>query len=495
MVKLLSLLSAALAGVAAVQAAQLPVHPASHIVDHENFPAPESSLSALGAEEWTHFSHPAFPGYGARVKRAKDFCDPDVKAFTGYIDVGPKHLFFYFFESRNDPAKDDLLMWINGGPGGSSAIGLFMELGPCRVNMDGNSTTPNPYSWNDHANIFFLDQPTGVGFSYADYGETTETSEDAAKVVTAFMYMFTETFPEFKGRKFHMSGESYAGRYIPVFASEIVDQNKKAEEKGLTPINLSSVMIGNGYTDVKEMVLSYYDMTCTNASVLPVLSIEQCVRMRRSVPRCRDMVETSCRKDFSDLGCTAATLFCNNELVFPLYESGINPYDLSMDCGGTFPGTLCYEIIPKIADYLNRKDVRAIMGVESGFGKYNPMHQEIGLMFKSHLDEWHANQYYISSLLERGIDVLIYVGTYDWICNWVGNSRWVEAMEWWGQKEYNSKEFEEWTVDGHAAGFTKKSRGLTFATVYAAGHMVPYDKPAESLALINRWMESRDIFE
>jgi len=68
-----------------------------------------------------------------------------LSSYTGYIDVGAKHLFFYFFESRNDPDKDDVVFWTNGGesapsdcknipeivvgPGGSSAIGLFMELG------------------------------------------------------------------------------------------------------------------------------------------------------------------------------------------------------------------------------------------------------------------------------------------------------------------------------------------------------------------------------
>lgn len=49
---------------------------------------------------------------------------------TGYIDAGfGKELFFYFFESRSNPEKDPVVMWINGGPGGSSAMGLFMEQG------------------------------------------------------------------------------------------------------------------------------------------------------------------------------------------------------------------------------------------------------------------------------------------------------------------------------------------------------------------------------
>ena len=51
--------------------------------------------------------------------------------YSGYLDVdyGTKHLFFYFFESRNEPDKDDVVMWINGGPGSSSTVGLLMELG------------------------------------------------------------------------------------------------------------------------------------------------------------------------------------------------------------------------------------------------------------------------------------------------------------------------------------------------------------------------------
>jgi len=100
---------------------------------------------------------------------------------------------------------------------------------------------------------------------------------------------------------------------------------------------------------------------------------------------------------------------------------------------------------------------------------------------------------YISGLLERGIHVLIYVGMYDWICNWVGNSQWVSEMEWGGKAEYNSKNFSEWTLDDHAAGFTKSSGLLTFATVYAAGHMVPYDKPVEALTMVNRWLERRSL--
>lgn len=130
-------------------------------------------------------------------------------AYTGYIDIEARHLFFYFFESRRDPSKDDVVLWTNGGPGGSSTVGLFMELGPCRVQGPDN-TTFNPHSWNEYSNIFFIDQPIGTGFSYADYGEYVSSAEEAATDTAAFVAIFFEHFGQFKGRKFHMAGESYA---------------------------------------------------------------------------------------------------------------------------------------------------------------------------------------------------------------------------------------------------------------------------------------------
>jgi cathepsin A (carboxypeptidase C) len=453
---------------------------------------PVEDLSILSEAEFTTLSHPAFPRHGVRIKKSS-FCDATVQAFTGYIDIEARHLFFYFFESRSNPDKDDVIFWTNGGPGCSSSLGLFMELGPCRVT---DSTGPkfHPESWNSNANIFFIDQPIGVGFSYAEYGESVGTTEEAAKDIAAFVSIFFENFSKFKGRAFHMAGESYGGRYIPLFAAEVYDQNTKLVDAGLTPINLTSVMIGNGLTDFATMIPSYYDMACTPASLPPVLDISTCIQIKAALPRCKKWLKEGCVNHFDKIDCAAAVSFCNQYLQDPFFASGRNPYDISRPCDGPISDTLCYPVTKYISSYLDRPEVRTLLGVDiSVTGNFSSCAGPVGNDFSNNLDEYHPTQHYVAALLERNIKVLIYVGKYDWICNHVGNEAWTLDLEWSGHDEFSAQPLREWRVDGKTAGTTRSAKGLTFVTIDGAGHMVPYDKPKEALELVNRWLKREPL--
>ncbi|KAI0637721.1 peptidase S10 serine carboxypeptidase [Trametes polyzona] len=471
-----------------------------------------SLASVASREVYTALAHPRFPGHQVRVKKS-DFCDPTVNVYTGYLDVdyGAKHLFFYFFESRRDPASDDVMMWINGGPGCSSSTGLLMELGPCKIDMKNESTNGtlwNPYSWNAEANIFFLDQPVGVGFSYADFGETIETTEDAAQNVHAFLTIFFETFSEFKGRPLHLAGESYAGRYLPTFASYVYDQNQIAKAEGRDVLNLTSVLIGNGNTDITALYPGRYEVECGTASLeVPFQKISTCVKMKIALPRCQKGIQDNCVDRFDAIDCRAAIDFCNAEVSSYYEYSGRNFYDVSKQCLGD--GDLCYLETAAIAKFLNSPSTRGLLGVESPHN-FTSCSEEVGRLFNSHLDKYSVPaQYHIAGLLDRGVRVLIYAGTYDWQCNWVANRIWLDKLEWSGAERYARTDFRDWSVDGHKAGETKSVGPLTFATVRGAGHMissrwsvypglcdteaifwqhVPFDKPAEAQAMVSRWL-------
>lgn len=127
-------------------------------------------------------------GYGVRYKEVPSgICETveGVKSYSGYIDVAEdEHLFFWFFEARNqDPKTAPLTLWLNGkckiqaqslaasltftgGPGDPSMVGLFSENGPCWIDYDGNLQF-NEYSWTNSSNMLYLDQPTTTGLSYS----------------------------------------------------------------------------------------------------------------------------------------------------------------------------------------------------------------------------------------------------------------------------------------------------------------------------------------
>ncbi|KAG6331590.1 hypothetical protein ID866_7499 [Astraeus odoratus] len=133
-------------------------------------------------------------------------------------------------------------MLLHTGPGCSSGLGIFMELGPCRVFND-NGTTFHAESWNENANIFCVDQPIGGGFSYADYSEIVSTTEEAAKDIAAFVVIFFENFSQFKGRTFHIADESYGHSYR--YIASFLNRPSVREALGVDPAVLANFTLVN----------------------------------------------------------------------------------------------------------------------------------------------------------------------------------------------------------------------------------------------------------
>jgi len=90
----------------------------------------------------------------------------------------------------------------------------------------------------------------------------------------------------------------------------------------------------------------------------------------------------------------------------------------------------------------------------------------------------------ISNILNAGVEVLVYSGEKDFICNWRGGEAWTNAVQWSGQDAFNKVAYKDWVVDGKPAGQLKSVDNFKFLKVYEAGHMVPMDQPKVALSML-----------
>ena len=169
--------------------------------------------------------------------------------FSGYLDVGGgKSHHYVYVESAGNPETDPLLVWFNGGPGCSSMHGFIGELGPC-VFMEDSSTAPedNKFSWHHNASVVFMESPAGVGFNKFD-GDFEFTDENSSIDNLNALLALYKGFPELKKLDLYLTGESYAGLYVPWLSYRILDHNRDTSDPD-TKINLAGITIGNAVTN------------------------------------------------------------------------------------------------------------------------------------------------------------------------------------------------------------------------------------------------------
>ncbi|KHJ90270.1 serine carboxypeptidase [Oesophagostomum dentatum] len=159
-------------------------------------------------------------------------------------------------ESRSSPESDPLVVWYNGGPGCSSLLGLFEELGPFYVNFDGATLYENVYAWNTKANVLYIESPIGVGFSYdttVDGYTAANDDQTAGQNYAALKDFFNRVQTKYKTRTFFLTGESYAGIYIPMLSKLVVQGIASGD---FPNANFQGVAIGNGFMNVPHLMNS-----------------------------------------------------------------------------------------------------------------------------------------------------------------------------------------------------------------------------------------------
>lgn len=490
-----------------------------------------SQTSRDGTQSPTFTQGQGFEGATLRYREVpSQICEleSDVKSYSGYVDISEhEHIFFWFFEARTlEPQKAPLTAWISGGPGDSSMSELFTEHGPCRIDPDNKTIHHNPFSWTNHSNMLYIDQPVQVGFSYTDlvpaaYYEgddddddsriselkdgqacpddadicgtfsqpnTSTTANSTAAAAPNFwltLQAFMATFPEYSNNGFNFGSESYGGHYVPVFSKYIVDQNDN-RIPGAQLINLTSILVGNGWFSPQLQTESYLSFDTGNTYDLAELdqfTQEQVHDAFYGKGQCLEQLK-NCEATGSDEACRKADHFCGDN-VQAVYtdQTCRDNNDVRELADSPFPNEF-------YAEYLQDLDVREAIGAAQTYIELNPV---VGDAFDLTGDD--ARELGILNVLgelqERGVRVTLYAGDADYECNWLGVEAVANAIDapGYGDAGYT----DVLTPDNVTHAQVKQSGAFSFVRVYEAGHAVGAFQPFLLQTIFARTIGGRDL--
>ncbi|KAF0687149.1 Aste57867_21120 [Aphanomyces stellatus] len=404
-------------------------------------------------------------------------CD-SVNQSSGYIQLGNSSTkyFHWYFESRSDPEFDPLVVWLNGGPGASSMIGLLSENGPCNVQSD-LSLKYNPHAWNSHANVIWLDQPATTGFSVGP----APTPESVGPNVYAFLQGFLAKHPSLRNRSLFLTGESFAGHYIPAIAHTIITEN--AKHNTTTRLNLQGIAIGNGLTNTEIQAAHQLDQVYKNAYNISLVPVNETAALNQSAAACVHVLhqcqtnKTMCK----DATACFVALQTNTSAYHPY-----NPFDMRETCVG---GVCSAGELP-VAKLLNTPRVLSYLGMPPSF-HFELENPEAFAPFVDNIATSAAP--FVETVLHANLPVLLYAGDADLMCNWQGIDAWALNLTWDGAKAYANTTLTPLRRNGTEVAHIRSSSLLTFVRIKNAGHMVPRHQPATMLSLLTSFLTNQSF--
>lgn len=398
------------------------------------------------------------PGYGK----------PKTKQYAGHMDATPdgsNRLFYWFVEAEVGSTSPDVpfLVWLNGGPGASSMMGLLTEnLGPQKVSLEGEGLVDNPHHITKKYHLMAVDNPVGAGFSFTTTGAYVRSEEEMRAQFVYALRGFFQLHPEYKNNPLWITGESYAGKYVPNIAYEIA--TNAAE------MPLQGILVGNGmynelvqYTTIGEMAFG--------AGIIDEKLLQE--EQKR---------EQHCLQAIKE-GSSSAFDFCENQTVRWLYEGPEAAageffyYDFGMSNAHELD-----LITDKLGAYLNDPAVKAALHVGDATwvnaDEVGPVAQALAA------DGIIPSALVVEKLLAIGLRLLFYNGVQDGsVCNHIGNLRALLALQWTGAGDFAAAPNKPWPAPDQVMGHIRSARNLIFATVLRTGHLVPTVQP-DSFAVL-----------
>ncbi|KAF6214645.1 hypothetical protein GE061_009388 [Apolygus lucorum] len=392
----------------------------------------------------------------------------NITSYSGYLTVNKdfnSNIFFWFFPAEEASATAPVTVWLQGGPGCSSMYAVFKENGPFFLDDDGKVNRKSAY-WSQKMNMIFIDQPVGTGFSFTESPNGYANSEDevSSNVYKALLQFF-QLFPEYSENEFYLTGESYAGKYIPSVGYWIHQMNSQASQK----INMKGVAIGDGWVDPYNMI-DYSSLLYG----LDMIDLDTKVQFAEIEEKIRSLIKEG---DYAQATILMGIYFDESDSLVNNVTGIRNVYNFLK---------LEEDNDDVMIEYLNSSDVRRHIHVGNSI-----FVDQSDTVYRHLLPDFFISTMSKLEALMDDYKVLLYSGQLDIICAYPLTMNYVRKLKWKGAKDYSEAVRQIWYVGSDVAGYSKSAGNFTELLVRDAGHMVPGDQPVWALNMITNFIFNR----
>ncbi|KAK5641181.1 hypothetical protein RI129_009728 [Pyrocoelia pectoralis] len=387
----------------------------------------------------------------------------NIESYSGYFRVSePKnsHLFFWFFKSQRNFTAVPVILCLQGGPGLSSLLTLYLENGPLKL-TDNGDVEARAESWTEFASVLYIDSPVRTGYSFGnEYSATIDViTQDLHEATKQFLRLF----PELTSNELYLWGESYGGRYVPALGKAIQEANLVNPSQR---INLAGIIIGNGLTDLTYQTKISDFLFSTG------------------------LADTSLK-----------TIIAAHENA--IYESMISAnYQVAKDnlmdiIGVVYPKikyqslynfmqqfSPLYNLVGVQQAYLSAADMKNTLHV--GNQDYIWWSRDV----MNNITDYAIPQSSSVEYLLNHIKVLIYNGQADIIIPYISTVNYLRNINFDGAETYRNADRQIWRLNNDVAGYVIQANRLTEVCVRNAGHNVPLDQPLAAFTMVKKFINN-----
>ncbi|XP_049717268.1 retinoid-inducible serine carboxypeptidase [Elephas maximus indicus] len=396
------------------------------------------------------------------------------------------HMFWWLYYATN-PCKNfselPLVMWLQGGPGGSSTgFGNFEEIGPLDSNLQPRNTT-----WLQSASLLFVDNPVGTGFSYVNASDAyTKNLDMVASDMMVLLKTFFDCHREFQTIPFYIFSESYGGK----MAAGIGLQLHKAIQEGSIKCNFAGVALGDSWISPIDSVLSWgpylYSMSLLDDQGLA------------EVAKVAEQVLNAVNKGYYK---EATQLWGEAEVVIEQNTDGVNFYNIltkntpvpAKESSLEFTQSHLVRLFQRHVRYLHQDSLSQLMNgpirkkLKIIPADYSWGAQATNVFMNMEGDFMKPVISIVDELLEAGVNVTVYNGQLDLIVDTIGQEAWVRKLNWPELSRFSQLKWKALYSDpksSQTSAFVKSYKNLAFYWILGAGHMVPSDQGHMALKMM-----------